>query len=427
MREALVPCTPSAPSDLACFTEFVTSFGYRAFRRPLTDTEVTAYANLASSTATQLNDVWGGLEAVTTAFLQSPHFLYLVEVGEPDPDNPDRYRFTSYEMASRLSYFLTGDMPDDELFQAAESGELSTQEGVRAQASRLLSLPVARTSLRAFFSTMLSLDSLPAMVRQTELFPKFTPTLGASMREEALLGFEDLVFNADGDYRAAFDKNTTFVNAELAVLYDLPAPASGGWELVTLPPQRVGLLGQAGVLAPRDHNDSTDPTRRGLFVLTRLLCEDLPLAPPADLAVPPAPTGEITARQRFEQHSTNPECASCHKKTDPVGLSLEHFDAIGAYRETDRGMAIDDSGELDGKTYQGLTGLGTTMRNHPALGPCLIQSIYHVSIGHRSTEFDEPTFGEMVDSFDGSGSRILPLVAAIVASDGFRFMPQPTN
>jgi hypothetical protein len=280
--------------------------------------------------------------------------------------------------------------------------------------------------MRAFFSTLLGLDGLPAMVRQTELYPRVTPTLGASMREETLLGLEDLVFNEDGDYRAAFEKNTTFVNAELAALYDLPAPSSGGFERVALPPQRMGLLGQAGVLVSRDHNDATDPTKRGLFVLTRLLCQDLPLAPPADLAIPPAPTGEITARQRFEEHATNPVCASCHAQTDPVGLSLEHFDAIGAYRETDRGMTIDETGQIDGQTYQGLAGLGAILHNHPALGPCLIQSIYHVSIGHRSTDFDVPTFGSIVATFDASGSRILPLVNAIVSSDGFRFMPTPS-
>jgi uncharacterized protein DUF1592/uncharacterized protein DUF1588/uncharacterized protein DUF1595/uncharacterized protein DUF1587/uncharacterized protein DUF1585 len=426
-REQLVPCVPSSPSDSTCFTMFVTDFGLRAFRRPLTDDEVAAYAALAEDTATTLDDVWGGLAAVTTAFLQSPNFLYLVEAGEPDPADPARYRFTSYEMASRLSYFLTNDMPDDELFDAAASGELSTPEGVEVQAGRLLALPVARTSIRAFFSALFGLDGLPAMVRQAALFPKFTPTLGASMREETLLGLEAMVFDEDGDYRAAFDKNTTFVNAELAALYDLPAPTSGGFERVTLPSHRLGLLGQAGVLAPRDHNDGTDPTRRGLFVLTRLLCEDLPLAPPADLAIPPAPTGELTARERFAEHATNPVCASCHARTDPVGFSLEHFDAIGAYRETDRGMTIDDTGEIDGQTYQGLAGLGAILRGHPALGPCLIQSIYHVSIGHRSTEFDAPTFGSMVATFDGAGSRILPLVAAIVSSDGFRFMPEPTD
>jgi hypothetical protein len=428
-REKLSPCTPSGPTDLPCFTSFVTEFGRRAFRRPLTSDEVASYAGLASSVATTLNDAWAGVEAVASAFLQSPNFVYLTEVGEPDPDSPGHYRYTDYEMASRLSYFLTNDMPDDDLFEAAESGALSTAEGIQTQASRLLALPAARDAVRGFFSALLGLDALKTMARTAELFPKFTPTLGASMSEETLLGLEDLVFAKDGDYRRVFDQQTTFVNAELASLYGVPAPAASGFAQVTLPAsaKRVGLLGQAGVLAPRDHADGTAPTRRGLFVLTRLLCEDLPLAPPANLAVPPAPTGMLTARQQLGQHATNPVCASCHSKTDPVGLSLEHFDAIGEYRETDRGMTIDDAGKIGDTSFQGLAGLAAFLRDSPALGPCLIQSIYHVAIGHRSTEFDQATFASMVETFERGGSRILPLLAAIIVSDGFRYLPAPTN
>ena len=427
-RDQLLPCTPADPADLACFTSFVTEFGRRAFRRPLADNEVAAYAGLASESATALEDVWGGLEAVTSAFLQSPHFLYLPEVGEPDPGASGRYRFTSWEMASRLSYFLTNDMPDEELFAAAESGALSSADGVREQAARLLALPAARESVRGFFSALLGLDALTTMARDAELFPKFTPTLGSAMREETLLGFEDLVFDRDGDYRAVFDQTTTFVNAELAALYGVPAPANG-FERITLPAsaKRVGLLGQAGVLAPRDHADGTAPTRRGLFVLTRLLCQDLPQAPPANLAIPPPPTGMFTAREQLEEHATNPACASCHVHTDPVGLSLEHFDAIGEYRETDRGMTIDETGQIGDTKYQGLVGLGSYLRESPALGPCLIQSIYHVAIGHLSTEFDRATFGSMVDTFQSEGSRIRPLLAAMIASEGFRYLAVPED
>src|SRR5262249_21731672 len=161
----------------------------------------------------------------------------------------------------------TNDMPDDELFQAAESGELSTPGGVQAQASRLLALPAAHGAVRTFFSALFSLGTLQTMARAPELFPKFTPTLGAAMREEALLGLEDLVFVRDGDYRRVFDQQTTFINAELASLYGVPAPSGSGFQKITLPAgaKRVGLLGQAGVLAPRDHADGTAPTRRGLF------------------------------------------------------------------------------------------------------------------------------------------------------------------
>jgi hypothetical protein len=181
------------------------------------------------------------------------------------------------------------------------------------------------------------------------------------------------------------------------------------------------------VLAARDHSDGTSPTRRGLFVLTRLLCQNLPLMPPANLQIPPPPTGLLTARERLDEHTTNPVCASCHRITDPVGLSLEHFNALGVYHNDDRGMAIDDSGEIDGQSYQGESELGALLRDHAALGPCLIQSLYGVAVGHLATDFDRVSFGELVHGFADSGARVRALLTQIVASDGFRYLPPPVS
>jgi hypothetical protein len=291
----------------------------------------------------------------------------------------------------------------------------------------LLALPAAREAVRGFFMTMLSLDNLDTLTRPTELFPGFSPTLGAAMKKETALVIDDLVFRRDGDYGQLFDQPATFVNAELAALYGVPAPAGSGFARTPLPSSthRAGLLGQAGVLAARDHSDGTSPTRRGLFVLTRLLCQDLPLMPPANLPIPPPPTGLLTARQRLSQHATNPVCGSCHTQMDPVGFSLERFDGLGVYRETDHGLPIDDSGEMGGKAYQGEAGLGAVLREHPALGPCLIQALYGVGIGHLATTFDRDSFAAIVKSFDDGGARIRALLTAIVASDGFRYLPVP--
>jgi Protein of unknown function (DUF1588)/Protein of unknown function (DUF1585) len=149
--------------------------------------------------------------------------------------------------------------------------------------------------------------------------------------------------------------------------------------------------------------------------------------PPANLTIPPPPTGLITARQRLEEHAKNAVCAACHKQTDPVGLSLEHLDAMGVYREADHGLAIDDTGQIGTTRYQGVAGLGAIMRDHPALGPCLIQAFYGVGVGHLATTFDSDTFASMVKEFDASGARIRSLLTAITASDGFRYMPVPTG
>jgi Protein of unknown function (DUF1592)/Protein of unknown function (DUF1588)/Protein of unknown function (DUF1595)/Protein of unknown function (DUF1587) len=428
-REKLVGCMPSSPTDNACFQSFVTVFGAKAFRRPLTADEVARYAAVTTATATATGDAWQGLEAILSAFLQSPSFLYLPEVGEPDPSSKSRYRYGDYEMASRLAYFLTGNAPDDALRDAAAAGKLSTPEGIAQEVARVLAAPAAHDAVRGFFSSLLSLGNLDALTRPVEIFPQFTPTLGASMKQETLLVLDDLVFAKDGDYRHLFDQNETFVNAELAALYGLPKPAADGFSKVTLPPSsgRAGLLGQAGVLAARDHSDGTSPTKRGLFVLTRLLCADLPLAPPANLQIPAPPSGLLTARQRLSQHAANPVCAACHDATDPVGLSLEHFDAMGVYREKDHDLAIDDIGKLAGVPYTGELGLGALLRDDPALGPCLIQSLYGVGVGHLPTQFDRDTFASMVKTFDTDSGRIRALLTAIAESDGFRYLPVPSG
>jgi hypothetical protein len=426
-RATLSGCTPASVSDSACFESFATAFGQRAFRRPLGADEIQSYVALATQVATAANDVWQGLEYMTSAFLQSPHFLYLPEVGEPDPTDSSRYRYTAYEMASRLAYFLTNNTPDDELLAAAASGSLVTTDGIQAQTARLLTLQLAHDSVGNFFSTMLQLGELDEFFRPVEVYPQFSPTLGASMKQETLLTIDDLVFTENGDYRHLFDQSETFVNAELAAIYGVTAPAGGGFERVTLPSTtgRVGLLGQAGVLAARDHSDGTSPIKRGLFIMTRLLCQDLPLMPPANLEIPMPPEGVMTARQRLEQHSTEAVCASCHDNMDPVGLALEHFDAMGAYRETDNGLPIDDSGRIGDIEFDGLPGLGAVLRDHPALGPCLIQAFYGVSVGHLPTDFDHDTYASLVSDFDSNGARIQSLMTTVTSSDGFRYFPVP--
>jgi hypothetical protein len=422
-------CTPKDASDSACFKQFVQSFGLQAFRRPLRDEEVSRYANLTQTVASATNDAWQGIEATASAFLQSPNFLYLTEVAEPDPANKQRYRYTSYEMASRLAYFLTGDTPDAQLLAAAADDKLLTSDDVSKEAERLLASDAAHTALRRFWSSLLTLDNLDTLSRPTELYPEFTPTLGAALKQETLLTIDDLIFQRDGDYRQLYDQTETFVNAELAKLYGVSMPRGADFMRVSLPASshRAGLLGHAGVLAARDHSDGTSPTRRGLFVLTRLLCQNLPLMPPANLQIPAPPMGLLTARQRLEEHTTNPVCASCHRITDPVGLSLEHFNAMGVYHEDDRGMAIDASGEIDGMKYDGEVELGALLRDHPALGPCLIQSLYGVAIGHVATDFDRGSFADLVQGFDDNGARVRALLTRITASDGFRFLPPPTG
>ncbi len=424
-RQLVLGCTPTGVNDTVCFQRFVTQFGQRAFRRPLTAAEVTAYTALAVETGTRAGDPLKGVESTVSAFLQSPNFLYLSEVGEPDPTRSGWTRYTSWEMASRLSYFLLNDTPDDALLAAAATGSLTTSDGLTAQTQRLLATPKARAAVRTFFTAMLRLDGLDTLSRPVELFPASTPTLIAAMKEEPLRTLEDLVFDSQRDYRSVFDQRFTFVNAELARFYGLPQPGGADFARVDLPSQRLGLLSQAGVLAVHDHSTSTSPTKRGLFVLTRLLCQPLALAPPANLVIPPPPTGVMTARQRLSQHSSNAVCGGCHAPMDTVGLTLEHFDPLGQYRELDHELAIDVTGHLGPDAYEGERGLSSLLAQHPATRPCLVQALYGTSVGRVPSEFDRATFTSAVQQFDAQGGQVRALLQAITASDGFRYAAGP--
>ncbi|MFO0593913.1 MAG: DUF1592 domain-containing protein [Myxococcaceae bacterium] len=425
LRSSLVPCTPSGVADTACFQRFVQGFGLRAFRRPLDADELDRYTTLAVTTATAANDPWAGVEATASAFLQSPFFLYLVETGEPDPADATRWRLTSYEVAARLSFFLLNDTPDATLLAAAEADQLLTPDGVRVQAERLLASNSARTAMRSTFTSLLALEGLDTLARSPALFPAYTPTLGPALKEEALRGLEDLVFTRDADWRTAFDANETFVNEELSGFYGVSWPSGAtGW-VKSAVTKRTGLLGRAGVLAVHDGVNGTSPTKRGLFVLTRLLCKDLALAPPANLVVPNPPSGLMTARARLSIHDQDATCAGCHKPMDSVGLSLERFDAVGAWRETDRGMALDTTGVLEGRTYDGEEELSTMLAQHPALGPCLLQSLYGNGVGRLATEFDRQTFGALVAAFQTNGGRLRATLLDVTTSDGFRTVPAP--
>ena len=371
LRSALVPCEPSGTTDANCAEQFVREFGLRAWRRPLTDEEVTRIARVAGTAAETLDDFYDGLEYAVAALLQSPHFVFRVELGESGD-------FDEFALASRLSFFLWNSMPDDELFAAAESGELATDEGLRAQAERMLASPRARLGMRNFFSEMLHLYELEELVKDPTIFEHYNTLLGPDAMEETLLLMEYVVFDGQTDYRDVMTSRETFINPRLASIYRVPAPVREGFGWVELPEEegRAGLLGHASTLNLHAHSVSTSATRRGLFIRQVLLCQEIP-PPPVDVDTSiPEPTGETpTLRDRVAEHLENPTCAGCHLLLDPMGLALENFDGVGRWRDTDNGAVIDTSGDLDGTDFTDAVELGEVIRNHRDFAPCLVRTM----------------------------------------------------
>ena len=426
-RAQLVGCDPT--SDDACAGEFFARFGRRAWRRPLASDELDRYVALVDGITSSEGDAWLGLELGVAGMLQSPNFLYLVELGEPDPDAPDRRRYTDWEMAGRLAAFIWASAPDDALLDAAEAGELVGSDGVLAQVERMLGDPRSEAALGQFFDELLHFAIVDTMVKDAALFPEANVALFQAMRGEARRMIAALVLQEDADVRDLFDTRETFVTAELASLYgmDPPDPAlmdDEGFAPVTIPDNwaRAGIFGTGVFLAGNGTVTRTSPTKRGYFVQKRLRCVEVP--PPPDDVDAQFPEGTdddlVTMRERLAEHRENPTCAGCHDQMDPIGLSLEHFDGIGRHRDDDRGLPLDVTAELGGVAFEGLTGLAATLREDPGLARCLAGHVYRFAIGHADTIAEAEIVDALADGFAGDGYRFAPLVRAIVGSEGFR-------
>lgn len=427
-RSQLVGCDPAVPG---CTSEFAASFGRRAFRRTLTAAEQTRYETLAAELSALHGDPWEGVEGVLTAVLASPHFLYVVELGEPDPDDDTQLRFTSVEMASRLSLALWSAGPDDELLDAGEAGELVEPDAIAAQAERMLADPRARRGLGRFFAEWLGLDVLDGLTKDAEMFPQADPALFLSMRGQVERMVDDAVFEG-GSLLDLIDGRRTFVDARLATLYGVAAAATvdaEGFGEITLPEDggRRGILGTGAFLATQSRRTRTSPTVRGVWVQARLRCNELPPPPPdVETDLPDGnEVGEQTLREILEAHRENPVCAGCHAQVDPIGLALENFDGVGAFRSTDQGEPIDASVDLDGVAIDGLGELAQHIADDPALSTCVVKQLYRFTTGHHEAGEEMPAIEALAEDLVDGEFQLATFLPQLMASPQFRTLAIP--
>lgn len=406
--------------DRACAEAVVTRFGRRAWRRPLTDAEAARLLGIYDKAFA----VYGGFDAsvsfVIGALLQSPHFLFRSEVG---PADGSAQPFDDWEMASRLSFLLWDSAPDDALLDAAAAGQLTDDEGLRAQIQRMLADDRARDGVRAFFAELLELERLDYLVKAPEIFPHIGPEVAPSAREETLRLVEHIIIDQRADYRDLFTTRTTFVNRKLASIYNIPAPVREGFGQTEHPEDsaRRGILGHVSVLATHAHPVSTSPTLRGMFIRQRLLCQGVP-PPPAnvDTSIPEPSGTTLTMRDRLAEHLTDPTCASCHRLTDPIGLGLEQFDGIGRFRSRDNGVLIDASGELNGQPFADAVGLAERLHDHPELSRCLTEQLHRYATGKEHTDAQQDLLDALALRFAMGGHDVLALIEDFAMSRAFR-------
>jgi hypothetical protein len=430
-RAVLVECQPAAPGD-ACVTGFLGRFGRRAFRRPLTGEELARYTAVATDLAQP--DAWEGVRLAVAGMLQSPHFLYRVELSELDASSPGQGKrlLNGFEMASRLSFLLWNTTPDEALLDAAARGDLDTPQGIAAEAGRLLEDPRANAAIQEFFAQYLDIGRLDGIARNPATYPLFTPGMAGAMRKEIELLVNHVVFVEEGDTRSIFSTRRTFVNSDLAALYGVDAPGADATTFVPveLDPSgpRAGLLTFGAFLTMNAHETQTSPTARGKYVRERVLCQTVQPPPPdVDTTLdPPSAEQPTTVRERLEEHRKNPACTACHAFIDPPGFLFEHFDSIGAYRTVQEGtLPIDSSGDLDGIPLTDAKGLAALLENDARVGRCMVTQLFRHAQGRLDTKGEKPAVDDLEARFAASGYSFKKLLIELVTHDGFRYVGEP--
>ncbi|HWB81280.1 MAG TPA: DUF1592 domain-containing protein [Nannocystaceae bacterium] len=422
VRAKLLTCSDPQPGEeAACTREVLAPFVERAWRRPVAAGELDALVDLAES-ARQDGDSWeDSLRHALKGVLLSPHFIFRVEIDDA-PDDLTAHPVTDWELASRLSYFLWSSMPDDELFAAARDGSLSDPDVLRAQATRMLADERAHALVANFAGQWLYGRAVqPGIVKDATLYPTYDAALVASMRTEMDMFFATFVTERRS-LRELLTADTTFVDANLATLYGLPAPEGEGFEEVSLEgANRKGMMSMAGLMTVLSHPDTSSPVKRGKWVLEQLLCTPPSPPPPGADTDPPAFDPDASVREQLEAHRADPKCAACHNLIDPLGLGLEHYDAIGGYRMTDGGKPVDASGNLpDGTEFADGLEMVALLAERDDFARCTVKHTFTYALGRGTTLEDDPYLDEIFMEADAAGFTLEDLVFAITGSDTFR-------
>lgn len=411
----------SSQSEFDCATGFVEHFGQRAYRRPLSALESESLLALYQRAA----PTFGHQEALVSileAMLQSPQFLYRVEAPISSGQG-SVIALGPYELASRLSYFLLGTMPDQPLLQAARDDALRTPEQIAIQARRLLQDPRAIEQTREFFSSWLGLDQTGSIAR-LDAPPGFAP----SARESVLRFAESVFWSGTSTTYELYSSPRLFVDDTLAGVYGLPPPGPGNWAQYDVPDERRGLLTQPGLMTLFAHADQSSPIQRGVFVRDKIFCSPVEPPPPSVDNNPPDPQPGLTTRELFEVHTANPACARCHSLIDPVGFGFEAYDQLGRFRATENGDPIDTTGELTALDEEDILGpfdgaleLGTRIATSDTVLECLTHKWFTFAMGRSHGEADHCSIEAALKQANTFGGSLKELLVGLTTSDSFRF------
>ena len=424
-RTRIFICTPTGPADEpVCARTILSALARRAYRRPVTTADlrplITAYDDARGAGG----DFEAGIELALRRILLSSSFLFRIELDPDDSAPGEVYAVNDFALASRLSFFLWNSIPDDELLDLAERGQLEDATVLEQQVRRMLEDPRARTLSTNFVGQWLELRKLDEAVPYQRLFPNFDDNLRAAFRQETELLF-DTILREDRPLGELLTADYTFVNERLARHYGIDGVYGDRFRRVSVDGPRRGLLGHGSILTVTSYPNRTSPVLRGVWILTNLLGTPPPEPPPDVPTLPETGVGGkvLSMRDRMVQHRASPACSACHALMDPLGLPLENFDAVGAWRtRSESGDAIDASGALPGfPEFNGVEGLrGVLLQRIDAFYRTVTENLLTYALGRGVDAGDMPAIRAILREAAESDYRAQALILAVVRSLPFQ-------
>ncbi|MFT3921581.1 MAG: DUF1588 domain-containing protein [Myxococcales bacterium] len=424
---ALMACPAASADELACVTHFLDSVGRRAYRRPLADDERERLLSLFTSLRTN-DDFESSMRVLVQTLLQSPHFLYHLELDNSAAPRPINglASLPAFARASRMAFLLWASVPDDALLDAAGRGELDATDGVRAQAQRMLDDPRARDALGEFHAEWLGLERLEGATRDPAIYPEWNADLANALRADVERYADELVRGRQASFRELISTSLSFAQgASLALFGAGEATPQADGALSLDPARRAGLLTQPGFLAAHSHMNQSAPVQRGRAIRERLFCQPLPDPPPNVAANPPPLDAMLTTRERFALHQTSGSaCANCHQLIDGIGFSLEHYDALGRFRANENGKPIDahfslTSTDVDGD-YDGALALSEQVAQSAQARSCYATQWFRFGFGRVEQKADACSVQRASEALQDDGA-IRDMLLSMVVSDSFLY------
>jgi hypothetical protein len=424
-RQKIFVCSPASTKDEEpCVRKILTTLTHRAYRRPVTDTDIQPLMALYRAGRKE-GSFDTGVEMALRAILVSPYFLFRVEHDVPTAQAGSTHRVSDVELASRLSFFLWSSIPDDELLSIAEKNKLSDPAVLSAQVTRLLADSRSKAFTENFAGQWLYLRNLEQSKPDPDVFPEYDPVLREAFDKETVLFFQSIV-RENRPLTDLLTANYTYLNDRLAEHYGIPGVYGSQFRRVTLADaNRGGLLGQGSILTVTSYPNRTSVVQRGKWVLENLLGSPPPPPPPdVDTNLEHSTNGkQLTMRQQMEQHRANPTCASCHSRMDPIGFSLENYDGDGKWRSKDAGSVIDASGKMpDGSTFQGPAGLKELLltKHRDEFISTFTEKLLTYALGRGVEYYDHPAMRAIIKDAASQNTTIPALIQSIVKSPQFQ-------